>query len=291
MQRISNFASELEFDYGFVNQFDQQLNIDVNKLSKVAVLSTNPCEILPECKTVIVLAIKYEGNTKNNFARFSWGEDYHTKIKNSFEELANSFDDGILLVDTHSLNERYFASKSGIGYIGKNSMFISDKFGSFCHLALILTSEHIVGNRESKKRCGECVKCINACPVNAIENQIDCRKCISEKLQSRNNLEFDKLLNVYGCDECQNVCPHNKVDNLLPLLYNEDSLVNDLYLSKKEFVKYKNHTFYWIGYRSYIRNVHVAYVNQTGDISNLDFLEKSNSIYLQEVSKKLKGGR
>lgn len=287
MQRIYNLAQKHEFDYGFVNEFSQNLNIDHTKISKVAALATDPTIILPNCKTVIVLAFKHE-KTRGNVASFAYGEDYHNKIREVGKEITPLFKDGTLLVDTHKLNERYFAKKSGIGFIGKNSMFISDKYGSYCHLALILTTEYIENTRQSLKTCGSCSKCISSCPVNAIENQIDCNKCISEKLQLRNNFDFKNLVNVYGCDECQVVCPHNKVDKTDLMLYNEVNLVEDLHLTKNEFMKYKNQTFFWIGYRSYIRNVHVAYVNRTGDLSKLEFLDKSESDYLRNVSRKLR---
>lgn len=291
MLNLDELSQKYDFDYGYVNDFVEELAINEELLSKVSAISTNPCQILSNCKTVVVLAFKHDNFSKNsNIAAFAWGEDYHNKLKKIGEKIIPLFNDAIFLTDTHILNERYFAKKSGIGHIGKNSMFISDKFGSFCHLAILLTSDKLSNNRKSIKHCGSCTKCIDACPTNAIGEQIDCRKCLSERLQSRNNLDFQNIgNNVYGCDICQNVCPYNIFDKSPTLLYNNVSIENLLFLKKKEFDLFKDRTFYWIGYRSFIRNIHVAYVNNTQDYSKLSFLENSNSQYLKDVAKVLKG--
>ncbi len=291
VKNLNDLAKKYNFDYGFVNDFGEELNYDINLLSKVSVLGTDPNEILEGCKTVIVFAFKHDNfSNSSNIASFSWGEDYHKKLEKIGEEISSEFNDAVFLVDTHSLNERYFANKSGIGFIGKNSMFISDKYGSFCHLALLLTTEELVGSRTSLKQCGACTRCIEVCPVNAIGDQIDCNKCISEKLQKRDNLDFTNIgTSVYGCDECQIVCPHNKIDKKETMLYNGVNIEENLYLNKKDFSNFSNRTFYWIGYRSFIRNIHVAYVNKTNDYSKLEFLKNSNSEYLRNVALKLEG--
>lgn len=290
MDRLERLSIKYDFDYGCVNQFNEKLNYDEKTLSKVCALGTDPTQILNECQTVIVFAFKHqECSEESNVASFAYGEDYHQKLRKIEEEITPLFSNGVFLVDTHSLNERYFAKKSGIGYIGKNAMFISDKYGSYCHLALLLTTEKLSSQKTSVKQCGSCSKCIEACPVGAITSTIDCTKCISEKLQSRNNLNFTGIgKNIYGCDACQSVCPHNIAKNNIKM-YNKIEIEENLFLTKKEFSKFKDSTFYWIGYRSFIRNIHVAYVNTTKDYSKLDFLEKSNSEYLQDVARKLRG--
>ncbi len=288
MRSLESLAKKYEFDFGFVNDFGEKLEYKTELLSKVSVVETDPTLLLEGCQTVIVLAFKYS-KCSSNIASFAQGEDYHEKLRRIGNEIIPLFSNSIFLVDTHQLNERYFAKKSGIGYIGKNSMFISDKYGSYCHLALILTTEKLCKTQSSKKSCGSCQKCIDVCPVNAISEQIDCSLCISEKLQSRNNLDFSGITNeVYGCDICQKVCPHN-IDKQEEKLYNEIDLNENLFLTKKEFIKHKSNTFYWIGYRSFIRNIHVAYVATTNDYSKLYFLENSGSEYLQNVARVLRG--
>ncbi|MFV0498984.1 MAG: epoxyqueuosine reductase [Bacilli bacterium] len=286
---LKQLAKLYEFDYGFVTNFDEKLNYSEEKLSKVASVCTNPKVIMSNCKTVVVIAFKHDVScSSSNIASFALGEDYHRRLNRIGKELEPMFKNGKFLVDTHLLNERYFAQKSGIGFIGKNSMFISEKYGSYCHLALLLTSEKIIASTPKISDCNNCRLCIDACPVEAIDDQIDCRNCISERLQKRNNLNFDKLgNNVYGCDICQKVCPMNNgkyneciVETLTPVL---------LSMTRNEFKQYDNRGFYWIGYRTFIRNIHIAYINKTKDYSKLKYLESSNSGYIKKVIKILKG--
>lgn len=292
MNRLDELAKKYEFEYDFITDFDNNINFDKNKVSKVAATKTNPNEILPNCKTVVVLTFKYESSLiDSNIASFAWGEDYHTRIKDISSEIIPLFKDAVFLVDGTDLNERYFANKSKLGFIGKNSLFISEKYGSYCNIALVLTSEEIISTSiNSNIQCGDCKKCIDACPGIAIGSQIDCNKCIAEKLQRRDNLDFDNIgNNIYGCEVCQKVCPHNIKHYSDNIDVFDIDLEQNLFLTKADFKLYKGSPFYWIGYRSFIRNVHVAYVKSTGDYSKLDFLENSNSEYLKEVAKKLKG--
>lgn len=292
MNRLAELAEKYDFDFDFVTDFNEEINYDQSMISDFAAVSTDPKKILPDCKTVVVLVFKYDASLeKSNIASFAWGKDYHTRISEISTHITPLFKDAQFIVDGTKLNERYFAGKSNLGYIGKNSLFISDKYGSYCNIALILTSEELKTNRsKSRKSCSECNKCIDACPASAIDEQIDCRKCIAEKLQKRNNLNFDYIgNNIYGCEICQQVCPHNINRHISNLSILNIDLEKNLFLTKNEFKVYQDTTFSWIGYRSFIRNVHVAYVKTTGDLSKLEFLENSNSLYLKEVAKKIKG--
>ncbi len=285
LKELEGLSKKYNFDYDFVSDFGESLSYDHKKLSKVCALSTNPKELLETCNTVIVVVIPYEKSIeKSNIASFSWKEDYHIRTKVILNEVSQLFDNSIYTIDSNVLNERYFANKSNIGYIGKNSMFISDKYGSYCYIGLVLIEEVISSKRITSLSCNDCTKCIEICPVGAIKEQIDCRKCISERLQSRSNLDFNNIgTNIYGCDVCQDVCPHNtrksSLDGLKYIDYEDN-----LFITKKEFIdRYCNFAFYWIGYRTFIRNVHIAYINKTKDYSKIEFLRNSNSDYLRKI--------
>jgi epoxyqueuosine reductase len=61
--------------------------------------------------------------------------------------------------------------------------------------------------------CGDCVKCLQACPTKAItELGFEKDKCISYYNQAKRNLdELEATANyaLFGCDICQLVCPKN----------------------------------------------------------------------------------
>ncbi len=285
MKELENLSIKYNFDYDFVQQFGEELKYDQNKLSSTNVVGTNPLQLLPTCQTVIVVAIPYQKSLETtNLASFSWGIDYHKRVTEVLEAICQLFNNSVYTIDSNVLNERYFASKTNIGYLGKNSMFISEKYGSYCYLGLVLIEELITSNRKSTISCGSCNKCLVACPTNAISNQIDCSKCISERLQNRHNLNFDKLgSNIYGCDICQDVCPHNKKQQTVDG-YKLVDLESNLFINKKTYQeKFSDTTFYWIGYRTFIRNVHIAYINKFNDYSKIEFLRNSNSEYLKQV--------
>lgn len=292
MIKLEILSKTHNFDYDFVTDLGGNFTYDECLLSAQSVVGCNVYEILPTCKSVIVVTIPYEKSLeKSNIASFSWGEDYHIRVNKILDSISSLFPNSVYTVDSNKVNERFFAAKSNIGYIGKNSMFISDKYGSYCYLGLVLIEEEIKSKRTSSIECGDCNKCIVACPVKAIGKQIDCNKCISERLQNRHNLNFEKLgSSIYGCDICQDVCPHNKKISKIDSFKYVD-LEGNLFLSKKSYEElYRDCTFYWIGYRSFIRNVHLAYINKYNDYSKIEFLKNGNSEYLKKVYEKVMEG-
>lgn len=287
LKKLEVLSRKYDFDFGFVSDFNEPLSVDFKKLSKTFVLGTDPTQVLKSCKTVIVVAIPYQKSVeKSNLASFSWGTDYHYRCEEILKAICKLFYNSKYTIDSNILNERYFANKSNIGYIGKNSMFISEKYGSYCYLGLVLVDVKLQNNRKCALSCGDCDLCVKACPVDAITKQIDCTKCISERLQDRHNMNFQNLgTSVYGCDICQDVCKHNQRVKTLNIFKNID-LENSLSIDKRTYKKlFENRTFYWIGYRTFIRNVHIAYVNKFRDFSKLSFLKNSNSEYLKTVYK------
>lgn len=292
LKKLKNLSKKYNFKYGFVNDFNTKFEYDTDKLSKIYAVGTNPKEVLETCQTVMVLAFQYKSDLKTrSIASISYGINYHLRINEILEEIIELFPGSIGIVDGSVLNEKYFANKSGLGYVGKNSLFISKEYGSFCNLALVLIPEKIEHNNiECNISCGTCTRCIDACPTQAIGKQLDCNKCISEKLQTRNNLDFEGTgTSAYGCDICQNVCPHNQ--NKVTVVtndFNDIDLKANLFLTKREFnEQYSKRGFHWIGYRTFLRNVHIAYINTYHDYSKIEFLKASNSEYLQQVYDKI----
>ena len=167
---------------------------------------------------------------QGNISCYAWGQDYHTligqKLKSICEWLHETYGgEGKWYIDTGPVMERDLAERSGIGFIGKNTLLINEKLGSGGFLGCILTTLPIPADPPRKKtgQCGKCRKCIDNCPTDAIDVKngysMDSRKCISY-LTIENKDEIPLSLRkqvanagyIYGCDICQLVCPWNRFD-------------------------------------------------------------------------------
>ena len=127
---------------------------------------------------------------------------------------------GRVFVDSAPIMEKAWASKSGLGWIGKNTNLISKKTGSFFFIAEVIIDLELEYDSPTTDHCGSCTKCIDACPTEALiaPYQIDGSKCISYltiELKDQIPNEFkDKMDNwAFGCDVCQTVCPWNRFAN------------------------------------------------------------------------------
>ncbi len=119
------------------------------------------------------------------------------------------------LMDKLSL--KALAVKAGLGMYGKNSVVHFERFGSWVQLGCVITDASLETEDRSYKLsdCGDCTKCIEACPTQAIEEpyKIVPSLCIAQLLD---NGEFvpgnlrEKVGNrLSGCEICQKVCPMN----------------------------------------------------------------------------------
>lgn len=188
----------------------------------------DPRLLVPGAKTVLTLLHNYYSTEKCahedvNISKYAYGRDYHKVIKKKLKKLLSYIQaqmgdvQGRGFVDSAPVMERSWAKKSGLGWVGKNSMLINKKNGSFFFISTLIldcTLEYDLPFQVD--HCGTCTRCIDACPTQAIVDSkvIDSNKCISyltielkEKLISE-NLKFGNW--IFGCDVCQDVCPWNR---------------------------------------------------------------------------------
>ncbi len=157
-------------------------------------------------------------------SRYAYGEDYHKvvrrKLKALLTEIKTEFGDfhGRVFVDSGPVMERDWAKRSGLGWIGRNTLLIDPKRGSYFFLAEIILDIEFEYDHPIRDHCGTCTRCIEACPTDAISPEgyvLDGSKCISYltiELKSAIPDEFKGKMEdwIFGCDICQEVCPWNR---------------------------------------------------------------------------------
>jgi len=193
-------------------------------------LRTDPTRLVPGAKSVITVLINYfpeEVQRPNapKIAKYAYSNDYHEVIREKLKQLLAMMKEeigeinGRGFVDSAPVLERSWATKSGLGWIGKNGNLINKQAGSFFFIAtLIVDIELVYDDPFAKDYCGSCRRCIEACPTDAIlENKVvDGSKCISYfTIELKDSLLPDHLKNqfsnwMFGCDICQDVCPWNR---------------------------------------------------------------------------------
>ncbi|OCA87447.1 tRNA epoxyqueuosine(34) reductase QueG [Pseudobacillus wudalianchiensis] len=210
-------------ELGYQSGFEEK---DINK-------RVDPSLIFDEPRSIIAIALAYpskmketvkgrKGERRGIFCRASWGEDYHTILRDRLGKLeafiAAKVPDARFrsMVDTGELSDRAVAERAGIGWSGKNSSIITPEFGSYVYLGEMITNLPFEPDHPIENRCGTCTKCLDACPTGALVQggQLNSKRCIAFLTQTKDFMpvEFrEKLGNrLYGCDTCQTVCPENK---------------------------------------------------------------------------------
>jgi epoxyqueuosine reductase len=191
----------------------------------------HPRHVLGGVRSILMLAMNYRtvepvppGGGQGAISRYAWGDDYHDLIRRRLDRLADfhrRLTPGANIrgvVDTAPLLEREFAALAGLGWIGKNTMLVNERLGSWLFLAALLTSEPLdCDEPAAADRCGSCRACLDACPTGALVEpyRLDSRRCISYlTIEQRGHVPEglrsglgDRL---FGCDVCQEVCPWNR---------------------------------------------------------------------------------
>jgi epoxyqueuosine reductase len=204
---------------------------------------TDPPTVMPRLRSVIVCALNYNAPAPRSvdafqseeseplgwISRYAWGQDYHEVLQQKLSRLASRLPERFtepfetrVYADTGPLNERVLANHAGLGWLGKNTLLLNAKLGSWFFLGAILTTLDIpptLGPAElpPPDLCGSCTRCIDACPTGALVEPyvMDSRLCISYLTIELRGTIPEALReplghHVFGCDICQDVCPWNR---------------------------------------------------------------------------------
>jgi epoxyqueuosine reductase len=196
----------------------------------------DPRVLVPGARSVIMVADRYAvrgeeppaesdpDRPRGRIARYVRGRDYHWQIKKRLHRLADSLRPRYpghkfrTVVDSAPVLEREHAARAGLGWIGKHTLLIDPRLGSYLLLGGIITTLDLTAPPEQAAvadHCGTCTRCIDACPTGAITPySVDASRCISY-LTIEHRGPIDPALHagmgrwIFGCDVCQEVCPHN----------------------------------------------------------------------------------
>jgi len=212
----------------------------------------NPAGLLPGCRSIICAALPYgrreppeSGSSpgagtsasqslkavprgtsllKGRVAQYARGRDYHVVFRQLLTDLVERVRAELsepaefrIFVDTGPLLEREIAAAAGLGWIGRNTLLLHPRLGSYFFLGEVLTTLELEPDDVLTDHCGTCTRCLDACPTRAFPAayQLDAARCISY-LTIEHRSEVPAELHgamgdwIFGCDVCQEVCPFNR---------------------------------------------------------------------------------
>lgn len=271
---VKQQAKRLGFDYCGISKADfleeeaprlekwleQKMHGEMQYMENYFDKRLDPRLLVEGSKCVISLLLNYfpsqtQNPTAPQISKYAYGNDYHDVIKSKCKELVETLKaeiggfNGRCFVDSAPVMDKAWASKSGLGWIGKNANLINKKSGSFFFIAEIICDLDLDVDSPIKDYCGTCTMCIDACPTQAIvaPYTVDGSKCISYlTIELKNNIpnEFKQKMDdwVFGCDVCQDVCPWNRFSkpHNEPLFENKTGLLD---WSRNEWQEITEETF------------------------------------------------
>ena len=201
-------------------------------------MRSRPAELLPGTVRVISLRMDYlapdisiteqlQDKSQAYISRYALGRDYHKLIRKRLTQLGKQLQSEVedmgfrAFVDSAPVLERALANRSGLGWIGKNTMLINRHAGSYFFLGEILTDLPLPEDEPYlKDHCGRCTSCLEICPTRAFvgPHVLDARRCISYltiELIGPIPPELREGMGnrIFGCDDCQIGCPWNRFSN------------------------------------------------------------------------------
>ncbi|MFV0376973.1 MAG: tRNA epoxyqueuosine(34) reductase QueG [Mangrovibacterium sp.] len=207
---------------------DEGMNGDMDYMARNRDKRLDPRLLHEGTQTVISVLLNYYPSETQQpdapiLSKYAYGTDYHFVLKDKLNALFQFINSeiapcqGRAFTDSAPVLDKAWAVRAGLGWIGKNTNLISVEYGSFFFIGELLIDlelDHngrIVGNH-----CGNCTRCLDACPTQAIVAPyvVDARRCISYQTIEQKG-EIDEKLRgqfrdrVFGCDICQDVCPWN----------------------------------------------------------------------------------
>ena len=222
----------------------------------------DPKKLVEGARSVVVVLQNYYTREKQmdesapRISMYAYGKDYHRILRKKLKSLYAFMESdmgpltGRVFVDTAPVLERAWGRLAGLGWIGKHSLLLNRKYGSWFFIGVIITNVELKPDSPVKDYCGDCTRCLDACPTNAIlpGKVVDASRCISyltieNRAESLPEKFRDNMQNwVFGCDICQEVCPwnHNAHEHSEPWLLPRPGLLE---MTRQEWMELKEEQF------------------------------------------------
>ncbi len=266
---------------------------------------SRPAELVPGTLRVISLRMDYlPGDTRMSqrlaqpeqayVSRYALGRDYHKLIRKRLQQLAERIQQAIgpfgfrAFVDSAPVLERAIARQAGLGWVGKHSLILNRRAGSWFFLGELFVDVPLpVDTPLDSEHCGRCTACLDICPTQAFVAPyvLDARRCISYltiELKGPIPEALRPLIGnrVFGCDDCQIVCPWNRFarpseqSDFQPRHGLDNSSLAELFLwSEEEFLqRTEGSPLRRAGYQRWLRNLAVGLGNAPSTIPVLQAL-------------------
>ncbi len=255
----------------------------------------HPSHLLTGARSIVMLGMHYRTLKpiepeigQGRISRYAWGEqDYHDLIRQRLHQLADWFLELIpeaqtrCVVDTAPLLEREFAQLAGLGWVGKNTLLLNSRAGSYFFLAALLTDQILPYDApQQSDHCGTCTACLDACPTDAFVQPylLDASRCISYlTIEHHDAIAMELRPGIeqwlFGCDVCQEVCPWNRFAPQSPMASftprqdtNPANLASLFELDEAAFREHFRRTPLWRAHRrGLLRSAAVVLGNQRSD--------------------------
>ena len=196
----------------------------------------DPAVALPGARSMIVVGLSYyvgepdpvwwNDPLRGRIARYAWATDYHDRMTPMLRDLGEALQARLpepvamrWYVDTGPVLEREHAERARLGFVGKNTLLISPRYGSLVLLGEILVAADLPPTVDETDAapvgtCGSCRRCQDICPTHAFPAPyiLDSNRCISYltiELKDAIPEALRPLMGnwIYGCDACQTICP------------------------------------------------------------------------------------
>lgn len=266
---------------------------------------SRPDELVPGTLRVISVRMDYlpedsqmaqvlAAPEKAYISRYALGRDYHKLIRKRLQALAEKITAAIgpfgyrAFVDSAPVLEKPLARKAGLGWMGKNTLILNRKAGSWFFLGELLVDLPLpIDEPNDRDHCGRCTACLEVCPTQAFvgERVLDARRCISYltiELKGSIPEELRPLMGnrVFGCDDCQLVCPWNRFakptqeDDFQPRHRLDNTTLAELFMwTEEQFLRRtQGSPIRRTGYERWLRNLAVGLGNAPTTIAVVEAL-------------------
>jgi len=215
-----------EYLSSFIEWLEKDYHAGMSFMENYQDKRVDPAMLVPGAESVVVAIMNYFPKEKQpenipQIAKYAYGRDYHKVLKKKLVRVLGQLNHkygitGRAFVDSAPVMEKPWGEISGMGWIGKNGCLIHPRYGSFFVMGELIIDVELDYGKPAVMACGSCMKCIEACPTNAIVSPgiINSEKCLSYLTIEKKDEEVWEVSSLYnrifGCDICQDVCPWNK---------------------------------------------------------------------------------